>query len=257
MAAADLVSCEDISMQRIEDYGVIGNMRSAALVSVTGSIDFFCFRSFDSPTVFASLLDDDNGGYFRIDTTMTNARSKQLYLPDTNILLTRFLAAEGVAEITDFMPVTSGDPPSPYAHQIIRMVRAVRGDITFRLVCAPRFDYARCSHTVHAEEQSLCFHPQGASDSLSLHATVPLGIRGMDGVADFTLSAGQTACFVLGDVPKEETSPVDLLNAKEVARQFDENCEVLARVDCAIEVHGALARNGEPFSAGTQTTHQP
>jgi GH15 family glucan-1,4-alpha-glucosidase len=207
----------------IENYGIIGNMRSAALISIGGSIDFFCFRSFDSPSIFASLLDEDKGGFFRIDTTMTESHTKQLYLPDTNILLTRFLSPEGVAELTDFMPVTMGDPPSPYAHQVIRMVRVIRGDITFRLVCAPRFDYGRVPHTVQEKKEALSFVPDHDSvGPLSLHATVPLQIKGLDGTAEFTLSAGQTAYFVFGDVPKEEQSAVNLLDIKEVEHQFDE-----------------------------------
>ncbi len=108
--------------QAIESHGVIGNMRSAALVVLTGSIDFFCFPGFDFPTIFAALLDPVKGGVFRIDPEMKTLRTKQLYLPDTNILLTRFLSSDGVAQLTDFMPVTAGDRSSPYAHQVIRML---------------------------------------------------------------------------------------------------------------------------------------
>jgi GH15 family glucan-1,4-alpha-glucosidase len=209
-------------MRLIEDYGVIGNMRSAALVSVGGSIDFFCFRSFDSPSVFAALLDGERGGCFRIDTTMNSVRYKQLYLPDTNILLTRFLSPDGVAESTDFLPVTSGDPPSPYAHQLIRMVRAVRGTITFRLLCAPRFDYGRVSHSVLQQEGALVFRPDaGEQAPLTLHGSVPLQVAGADGVAEFTLRAGESASFAFGDVPEDETSPVNLLDPVAMQAQFE------------------------------------
>ncbi len=95
----------DMSFQPIENYGVIGNMRSIALVGMNGSIDFHCYPDFDSPSVFAALLDDKEGGRFQIEPQLTNARIRQLYLPDTNILLTRFLAEEGVAELTDYMPI--------------------------------------------------------------------------------------------------------------------------------------------------------
>ena len=94
-----------MSFQPIENYGVIGNMRSIALVGMNGSIDFLCYPEFDSPTIFAALLDEDQGGRFQIEPSLTNARIRQLYLPDTNILLTRFLAEEGVAELTDYMPI--------------------------------------------------------------------------------------------------------------------------------------------------------
>ncbi len=94
-----------MSFEPIENYGVIGNMRSIALVGMNGSIDFLCYPNFDSPTVFAALLDDQRGGRFQIKPELKNGRVRQLYLPDTNILLTRFLADEGVAELTDYMPI--------------------------------------------------------------------------------------------------------------------------------------------------------
>ena len=94
-----------MAFEPIENYGVIGNMQSIALVGMNGSIDFLCYPDFDSPTVFAALLDDQRGGRFEIRPQLTNMRVRQLYLPDTNILLTRFLAEEGVAELTDYMPI--------------------------------------------------------------------------------------------------------------------------------------------------------
>src|SRR5580692_2245327 len=98
---------KNASFQPIENYGVIGNMRSIALVSVTGSIDFLCFPDFDSPTVFAALLDPERGGSLCTAPQLENMRVKQLYLPETNILLTRFLSARGFAEITEFIPVVA------------------------------------------------------------------------------------------------------------------------------------------------------
>src|SRR5881275_2897671 len=98
-----------MSFEPIENYGVIGNMRSIALVGVNGSIDFLCYPNFDSPSVFAALLDDERGGCFQIQPQLKERRIRQLYLPDTNILLTRFLAEEGVAELTDYMPI-GADP---------------------------------------------------------------------------------------------------------------------------------------------------
>src|SRR4249920_4178943 len=103
-----------------------------------GSIDFLCYPNFDSPTVFAALLDDERGGRFEIRPQLTNMRVRQLYLPDTNILLTRFLAEEGVAELTDYMPIQkSGEQPN----QIVRMVSVIRGNVTFKISCQPRFNY--------------------------------------------------------------------------------------------------------------------
>ena len=94
-----------MSYKPIEDYGIIGNLETVALVGLDGSIDFLCFPSFDSPTVFAALLDDQKGGRFHVDAMLGNAHHRQLYLPDTNVLVTRILADTGVAEIMDFMPI--------------------------------------------------------------------------------------------------------------------------------------------------------
>ena len=102
-----------MSFDPIENYGVIGNMRSIALVGVNGSIDFLCYPNFDSSTVFAALLDDERGGCFQIEPQLRKSKVRQLYLPDTNILLTRFLAEEGLAELTDYMPIgTDGQEPN-------------------------------------------------------------------------------------------------------------------------------------------------
>ncbi len=207
----------------IEHHGIIGNMRSAAAVSVCGTIDFFCFPEFDSPTVFAALLDPDKGGYFEIKPEMEGVRYKQMYLPDTNILLTRYLSDDGVAEVMDFMPVADGEKQSAYAHQIIRMVRVIKGTVRFRVRCAPRFDYARGTHRACQEEDAICFHYDGEGfDSLALHATVPLTTEGGDALADFVLERGQTASFAFGSLKKEEVGATKLLEAQSVEECFKE-----------------------------------
>ena len=94
--------------QPIENYGVIGDLHTVALVGMDGSIDFMCAPRFDSPSVFAALLDDKRGGRFRLAPLLEGAQQKQLYLPDTCVLLTRFLSDDGVAEISDFMPIEEG-----------------------------------------------------------------------------------------------------------------------------------------------------
>ncbi len=213
--------------QPIEDHGVIGNMRSAALVSTHGTIDFFCYPRFDSPTVFAALLDPEKGGFFEVVPVMDDLRCKQLYLPDTNILVTRYLSENGVAELTDFMPVERpsgmpGQQEPAYAHQILRMIRVIKGSVRFRVRCAPRFNYARATHQVCQEEKAVCFHPEsGSGESMSLHATVPLIIDGLDATADFTLSAGSSVCFAFGAIKPEETSPAQLLEPEAMQRCFE------------------------------------
>ena len=205
--------------QPIENYGVIGNMRSIALVSMEGSIDFFCFPNFDSPTVFAALLDNERGGSFCIWAELENQRTRQLYLPDTNILLTRFLSDSGVAEITDFMPILAGKKGEIYAHQIIRMVRVIKGEIQFRMRCAPRFNYARNQHVASAEQDSVHFEPDCAScPRMTLHASVPVALDGGDAVATFTLKAGETATFTFG----ESSRRTKILNPEAIENHFNQ-----------------------------------
>lgn len=186
----------NMSFQPIENYGVIGNMRSIALVGMHGAIDFLCYPRFDSPTIFAALLDDKKGGRFFLEPQLTNARVRQLYLPDTNILLTRFLAEEGVAELTDYMPIaTKGEQPN----EIIRMVHVVRGNVKFVMRCQPRFNYARSAHRVELSEHCAIFSPVDDScPPMSLYSTVPLRQDGQDAISHFGLRAGATATFVFG-----------------------------------------------------------
>src|SRR2546426_239146 len=180
--------------QPIENYGVIGDLYTVALVGMDGSIDFFAFPHFDSPTVFAALLDHVKGGRFQIAPQLANARQKQLYLPDSNILLTRFLAAEGVAEISDFMPVEEVEQ----AHNLVRRVKTVRGELCFRMLCAPRFDYGRAAHRVEQQEGTVLFASEGNDrTALRLHTSVPLHIHNGDAIAEFTLRPDEHAEFVV------------------------------------------------------------
>src|SRR5260370_235132 len=132
--------------QAIEDYGVIGGLRTAALIGTNGSVDWFCFPRFDSPSVFAAVLDHQKGGYFRIAPTLDEVPHKQLYWPDTNILVTRFLSAGGVGEVIDFMPIGASQDGGKNG-SLIRRVRVLRGTVRFRLECCPAFNYALDTHT--------------------------------------------------------------------------------------------------------------
>ena len=199
----------------IENHGVIGNLNTAALVGMDGCIDFLCFPYFDSPSVFASLLDVNKGGHFKVAPLLESVRRKQLYLPDSNILLTRFLSEEGVAEISDFMPV---HPPWP-VHSIVRRAKAVRGDIHFRMVCAPRFDYGRAGHRVQTAGGAVYFFSE-ASDRLALRLKSEVALRTENGEAsaEFMLRAGQTAYFILEKLEPNETGFV--LNDRWLAACF-------------------------------------
>src|SRR5437764_7047973 len=136
----------------IEQYGVIGDMRSVALIGKNGSIDWCCLPAFDSPSVFAALLDDGKGGFWSLAPAVDSA-VRQMYLPDTNVLMTRFFADEGMAEVIDFMPIgrEAGGATEQASRQIIRIAKAIRGPVRFRMECRPAFDYARRPHEIHLD----------------------------------------------------------------------------------------------------------
>lgn len=196
----------------IEDYGIIGDLHSVALVGIDGSIDWCCLPNFDSPSVFAALLDDQKGGYFKI-SAIGNPRCKQLYIPETNVLITRFFSDEGIAEITDFMPIEPRTLQGGRAnyHQIVRRVSAVAGQVRFRLECHPAFDYARANHEVHRFPQGAAF--VSSFMSVGLVSPVPLTVAGMGVEADFLLEQGQSTTFFLRHV--DQGSEANLLIPEE------------------------------------------
>src|SRR5688500_17505891 len=179
--------------QPIENYGLIGNLRTAALVGMDGSIDWLCLPCFDSPSVFAAILDDKKGGRFRIAPLDDELRRKQHYWPNTNILITRFLHPEGVGEVEDYMPV--GGAAGTRADHLVRRVRVVHGRMPFRLECRPAFDYARARHDTTVAGNYARFDGPGLS--LGLAASIPLRRDGDAALAEFTLDEGQTATFIL------------------------------------------------------------
>ena len=149
----------------ISDHGLIGDLQTAALVSTDGVVDWFCCPRFDSPSVFASLLDADKGGYFRIAPDRDDYVSRQLYFPGTAVLITRFLTPDGVGEIHDFMPVAGKQATG--RHRLARQVRVVRGTMRFVADLQPAFDYARAKHTLNLTADGAHFTSDGAE--LTLH----------------------------------------------------------------------------------------
>ena len=131
-------------------------MQSTALVGMDGSLDFLCYPNFDSPSVFAALLDDKEGGRFHIQPQLTNMRVRQLYLPDTNILLTRFLAEDGVAELADYMPIEDG---GHQPNEIVRTISVIRGNVSFKMCCQPRFNYGTSAHRTEISDTCAIFFP--------------------------------------------------------------------------------------------------
>ncbi len=193
----------------IENYALIGDLHTVALVGMNGSIDWCCLPRFDSPSVFGALLDAGKGGFFRISPTdMSQVKCKQLYLPETNILLTRFLSTEGVAEITEFMPIKQVGT-AEHQHQIIRSVSVVHGSLPFTLVCRPGFNYAQDTHHVEIAQEGAIF--KSAHCHLGLASPLPLEQDGQGGVqAAFTLHAGQTVHFLLESTKESDHAPQSL-----------------------------------------------
>src|SRR5215475_6929518 len=188
----------------ISDHGLIGDLQTAALVATDGTVDWFCCPRFDSPSVFASLLDADKGGYFRIAPDHDGCVTRQLYFPDTAILITRFLTPDGVGEVTDFMPI-AGDRPTD-RHRLMRHIRVVRGSMRFVMDIKPRFDYGRLPHKLEINDEGAVFHADGLQ--LTMHSVGPRGASSeelgltVERVGDDlrllrTLHEGETAGVVL------------------------------------------------------------
>jgi GH15 family glucan-1,4-alpha-glucosidase len=191
--------------QPIENYGIIGNMHTAALVGINGSIDWFCYLQFDSPSIFAALLDSAKGGRFKIAPISTNVTHKQFYWPDSNVLVTRFLSADGVGQVTDYMPVGVSEE-EPGHHWLIRRVSVARGAMMFRMECSPAFNYARDDHQTIIFPEGARFH--SPSLTLELATCIPLKPNGSGVLAEFSLQEGQTAVFVLRSMsPAEGYAP--------------------------------------------------
>jgi GH15 family glucan-1,4-alpha-glucosidase len=194
-----------MAYQPIENYGIIGNMRTVALVGMNGSIDWCCYPHFDSPSIFGAILDDNKGGRFQICPIGDHVRQKQFYWPSTNILITRFSLPDGIAELEDFIP--AGLPSdSPWYQNLYRRIRCVRGTVRISLTCRPAFDYGRKSHETVVDEHCAIF--DSGDLSIGLSAAVPLTPDGKGGLgAEFTLEEGESQVFILRDQGVAETVP--------------------------------------------------
>ncbi|MFD0689083.1 glycoside hydrolase family 15 protein [Actinomadura fibrosa] len=192
----------------IEAHGLIGDLQTAALVADDGTVDWFCAPRFDSPSLFASLLDRERGGRFRIAPDGGDHVRRQLYLPGTAVLITRFMSAEGVGEVIDFMPVRDGAATD--RHLLVRVVRVVRGRMRFAVECRPAFDYGRQEHKAEITDDGVAF--RGDSAALNLSIVRALGAHGDEGArlredgrggvrAVVTASAGEAGGVVLETAP--------------------------------------------------------
>jgi GH15 family glucan-1,4-alpha-glucosidase len=183
----------------IADHGIIGDLHTVALVGANGTIDWYCCPAFDSPSVFAAILDKEKGGFYRIAPVDEDWTSRQLYFPDTNVLITRFFTASGVGEQQAFMPIGQSGAER-HRHRLIRRIVCVRGALRFGLIMQPRFNYARDQHETHQHEHGVVFESDGLC--LALQATTPIACDDEGVHSEFKLEAGQSVTFVLEQVDR-------------------------------------------------------
>jgi GH15 family glucan-1,4-alpha-glucosidase len=207
----------------IADHGLIGDLQTSALVASDGSVDWFCAPRFDSPSIFGALLDHERGGRFRIRPHGSSFATTQLYFPETAILITRFMTEDGVGEVSDFMPVAGAQVTD--RHQLVRMVRCVRGQMSFELEVAPRFDYGRASHEMKATDDGAVFTSEGMT--MALHVVREPGDERLGSVVGggndlrgtLTLQAGQVRGAIL---ETGSAGPPRRVSPGEVERMFEE-----------------------------------
>jgi len=188
----------------IAEHGLIGDLHSVALVGTDGTIDWYCPGRFDAPSLFASILDARRGGHYRIQPAVSGWTAKQLYLPDTNVLITRFLTPDGVGEVEDFMPIAHSGTERR-RHRLVRSVLVVRGEMTFTVQACPRFDYGRAQHTTIRSVDGAVF--SSGDQRIGLASSHLLDGDGHDLRGTFTLAQGQRATFVLERLEGDEPLP--------------------------------------------------
>ena len=211
-----------MSYKPIEDYGVIGDLHTVALVGTDGSIDWCCLPHFDSPSVFAAMLDDGKGGYFKIGG-VGKGISRQLYHPDTNVLMTYFSSSDGVVLLEDFMPMAGLPGRGDDSHRpvIIRRLSGIRGTKRMRLECRPAFNYARSSHRLERIENGVVFESENG-ERLGLSVPPPCEVNVYKGgvISEFDLSAGESVCMTLGLMDEPDREAV-AMNEEDAQRLLD------------------------------------
>ena len=184
--------------RRIEDYGLIGNMLSAALVGRDGSIDWLCLPRFDSPACFAALIGTPENGRWKIAPTGDITATSRRYLPDTGVLETRFETATGVVTLTDFMPINDGD-----CHvDLVRIVTGVEGRVDMAMELALRFENGQAVPWVRRKDYGLS--AIAGPNAVELHTDLPLDGMNMKTVAHFTVAEGDSVPMTLAYHPSNE-----------------------------------------------------
>src|SRR3954466_9480162 len=192
----------------IAEHGLVGDLHSVALVGTNGTIDWYGCPSFDSPSVFGSILDNEKGGFYALRPTAADWDSKQLYFPDTNVLITRFFTSDGVGEVQDFMPIDRAEM-AMHRHRLIRRVIVVRGRVEFQIEVQPRFDYGRAEHEVEMHPHGVLFRSRTLSLALEGAIAKAMGSErrlrreGQGIAATFELAGGASQTFVLERVPPD------------------------------------------------------
>jgi GH15 family glucan-1,4-alpha-glucosidase len=210
----------------IADHGIIGDLQTSALVTTDGSIDWFCCPRFDSPSVFGALLDDERGGRFRVRPSGIDYTTKQMYFPDTAVLVTRFFTEAGVGQVIDFMPPTGETATN--THRLVRMIQCVRGEMHFEIEVTPRFDYGRHPHRVEVSDDGAVFAANGTT--LTLHVVrepedeqkARVEVRDEDLHATLDLVAGETRGLVLESAAD---GPARTIRVAEIRGLFDETVQ--------------------------------
>nr|MBA2815097.1 glucoamylase [Candidatus Pantoea persica] len=224
----------------IEDHGIIGDLRTCALVANDGTIDYLCWPELDSPSIFSALLESDDAGLFSLAPEWQDMRRQQLYLPDTNILQTRWLGAEGIAEITDYMPICDDEKKMP---RLIRRVKMVRGSAWFNMRCAPRHDYARAETQAAAAGDFVAFTAPN-QPALRLAATFGLpeelgGVRNWDYRASWIRDASFSMYTLmrLGYVDEAKHFTRWVGRCVENSHHDEMRLQVIYRLDSGTELH--------------------
>jgi GH15 family glucan-1,4-alpha-glucosidase len=198
-------------MGAIEDYGLIGDCETAALVSKDGSIDWLCWPRFDSGACFAALLGSSKNGRWRIAPAQAKPRITRRYRPATLILETTFTTADGEVKLIDFMPLRE------QASHLVRLVVGTRGTVAMRTELVIRFDYGQSIPWVKRTENGGLLAISGP-DMLVLRTPVELRGEQMTSVGEFTVAAGEIVPFVLMYAPSHLPAP-DPVDAQEALRQ--------------------------------------